>query len=461
MGKSSKPSRKNNGLQKQRKDYSSQQPIAELAARLPSPEYTTIYSEAEFQMLSNQQFEQMQYEQFSTMQPIPSNNMSYESPVYILPRHVPMELPISPQTATFKAEHAIPSPTERGSPNYCTNPASQGDASSLDIDLVLMQSKDAMDALDGLPFNFPMSDEDGYGLAMPNEEEIEEIVRTTEHDYTRMQPAPPPPSPDVQLRTTRSRSLSAAHRARSCKDRLPDIFRRPSLGHDSPEALASYFDRYTCGIMSVKDGPTENPWRTLIWRLSKESPALHHAVSSMTAFHMAKKQPDLRLEGVDHARKSLRFLAQGLSHSNIMHDAALATTLVLTFSEAFDNNISSGRGHLRGAKVLLDVAIKSRMSRNSLEQQRLLFLYNVWIYLDVLARLSANEEDADDHHQPHVPWSYPQMHMSRFSDCNQIDPLLGCAVTLFPIIGQVAELVSKGTPPCFFLLLFETNLAIY
>ena len=191
--------------------------------------------------------------------------------------------------------------------------------------------------------------------------------------------------------------------------------------------------------MSLKDGPTENPWRTLIWPLARDSQALYHAISSMTAFHMSQERPELRMEGIEHMRKSVRLLSQGFAHGNILPDAALGTTLVLAFSEAFDRHISTGIAHLRGARVLLSTAIPTVMSSidpanlNADSFRRLQFLHNVWVYLDVLARLTS---DADEGGSPTITYQplVPSL---------EVDPLLGCAATLFPLIGQAACIVQR------------------
>ncbi|KAF2281435.1 uncharacterized protein EI97DRAFT_29310 [Westerdykella ornata] len=51
---------------------------------------------------------------------------------------------------------------------------------------------------------------------------------------------------------------------------------------DSPEALIRFSNRDTCEILSVKDGPTENPWLTHVYPLAHDCPALYHAMASMT-----------------------------------------------------------------------------------------------------------------------------------------------------------------------------------
>lgn len=257
-----------------------------------------------------------------------------------------------------------------------------------------------------------------------------------------------PPSQETVWISSPAPSSSSSDSSSSDDGRpasILDIFRRPPVAVHSPEILLAYFDKKTCGILSVKDGPTENPWRTLIWPLARDSQALYHAVSSMTAFHMCRERPELQIEGMEHMRKSLRFLGQGLSHGNIREDAALGTTLVLAFSEAFDRHISTGIQHLRGARVLLAQALARVRARqhDPVAFKRLQFLYNVWVYLDVLARLTSDttsggggESDgatADDN----LAWC------GRLVASDEIDPLLGCAATLFPLIAQAAGLVQR------------------
>jgi hypothetical protein len=104
----------------------------------------------------------------------------------------------------------------------------------------------------------------------------------------------------------------------------------------------------------VKDGPTENPWRTLIWPLVRESTALYHAIASMTAFHHAREKPALRVDGMGHMSRSIRSPAIGIGEMRT--DIALATALVLAFSESWDQHISTGIEHLRRARILVNQA---------------------------------------------------------------------------------------------------------
>lgn len=280
------------------------------------------------------------------------------------------------------------------------------------------------------------------------DDEIEEMIRTTpmSHSWIPVSSFASPTPSMASLSSVATHSTQLTHSSQASQSSqssrissdtvitLPDLFARPRMPLNSPEVLLSFFDKNTCGIMSMKDGPTENPWRTLIWPLARDSQALYHAISSMTAFHMCRSRPELRVEGMEHMRKSIRFLAQGLSHGNIKADAAVGTTLVLAFSEAFDRHTSTGIEHLRGARVLLNQAL-SELPPNvvSEEFKRLSFLYNVWVYLDVLARLTADSDGGPDQSVDYRP----------LVSSHDVDPLLGCAATLFPLIGKTAGLVQR------------------
>ena len=128
--------------------------------------------------------------------------------------------------------------------------------------------------------------------------------------------------------SSNSRSSTSSPSA-TRSDPFNKIYRQPEVQAGSPEMLMLRFDKQTCGILSVKDGPTENPWRTLIWPLARDSPALYHAIASMTAFHTSKEKPALRVDGMEHMRRSIRSLATGIE--KMRTDTALATTLVLAF----------------------------------------------------------------------------------------------------------------------------------
>ncbi|KAK5251022.1 hypothetical protein LTR40_011429, partial [Exophiala xenobiotica] len=138
----------------------------------------------------------------------------------------------------------------------------------------------------------------------------EEILRSDAMGNTTGMPATPLGPHALSWQAFRASSPTPSEgSSSSSKSSELTILARPSLDASSPEMLMLRFDKQTCGILSVKDGPTENPWRTLIWPLARESPALYHAISSMTAFHGAHEDPLLHTPGMAHMTKSIKRLA--------------------------------------------------------------------------------------------------------------------------------------------------------
>ncbi|PWY83437.1 hypothetical protein BO70DRAFT_428738 [Aspergillus heteromorphus CBS 117.55] len=254
-----------------------------------------------------------------------------------------------------------------------------------------------------------------------DDEDIEEIVRKSDRSeetglFGFAEIGMTPPSPDANI--------------------LPNMLKEPVFGIASPEMLVLQFDRVTCGILSVKDGVHENPWRTLIWPLAKETPALYHAVFSLAAFHSSKEIPALRVHGVDHMRQSIVHMVQDIQ--SMRADAALATSLALAFADTWDQHTQTCIQHLRGAKALVSQVVgfglQSGMCGGDLSRVR--FLYNTWLYMDVIARLTSREESET----PDVDLPFLQLPQDVVHD---IDPLMGCATTLFPLINQVARLIQR------------------
>jgi hypothetical protein len=220
------------------------------------------------------------------------------------------------------------------------------------------------------------------------------------------------------------------------------------------------FDKQICGILSVKDGFTENPWRTLVLPLARDSPALYHAIASMTAFHGSKETPSLRLDGMEHRLRSIRSLKIEIKKMRIdtaldpalaaALAAALATALALAFSESWDQHIGTGVEHLLGAKFLIHQALT--VFKKGCQVSRLKFLCNTWIYKDVMTRLTSFSGDAcsDDYAYDYVlehfdepPILAPRHWGFRPWEPLEIDPLFGCASTLFPLIGRAAKLCRR------------------
>lgn len=276
----------------------------------------------------------------------------------------------------------------------------------------------------------------------------EEIIRSDEIATSSGTHLPTPPFLDPTLGRTHfqvfrasSPALSEASTS-SSKSSDMTLLAQPSLDASSPEMLMLRFDKQTCGILSVKDGPTENPWRTLIWPLAREAPALYHAISSMTAFHGAHEIPNLHVLGMAHMTKAIKRLASEIE--NMRLDSALATSLALAFGEGWDRHVSTGVQHLRGAKVMVSNAVVKHRRDMQLGQMttqdanRLKFLCNTFVYMDVIARLTSLEEAHDLNFEEILSTVN-----TPYGDQVEVDPLMGCATTLFPLIGRVANLIQR------------------
>lgn len=259
----------------------------------------------------------------------------------------------------------------------------------------------------------------------PLDDDIEEIPRNF--------------NPDPEAWVMRLPSPAPSSSSSSSSD-SPEfqILAQPQFSLTSPETLTRRYDRDTCGVLSVKDGPTENPWRTLVWPLARDCPALYHAIASMTSFHQSKEVPAMRIQGIDHFRNSVHALAAGLQ--DMRFDAAISTTLVLAFSESWDQHISTGINHIKGAKLLINQALVQhhQTPKKGEDWMRLKFLCNTWIYMDVISRLTS----ADDDESNDVDTVHESIYAAGETETT-LDPLMGCASTLFPIIGRVANLVRK------------------
>lgn len=251
------------------------------------------------------------------------------------------------------------------------------------------------------------------------EEEIQEIPR---QDMTGG------PSIPSYILSSSSSSGSSSHD-------LSSVLNQPRLALNSPEMLALNFDRNTCGILSVKDGVSENPWRTLVWPMAKVSPALYHAISSLSAFHCSVSNHQMKLAGLNHMSQSIHQLYKNINSMSI--EVSLATSMALALADTWDTSISTGIEHVRGGSVLIGNALNKMKRYQSTDTSTLRFLCKTWLYMDVISRLTSTQIDDLDVDCP--LWSQIDL----LTNNDEIDPLLGCASTLFPIIGRIANLVSK------------------
>lgn len=278
--------------------------------------------------------------------------------------------------------------------------------------------------LDGLPLEQDASKSNSFSFSAlldGNPEDIEEFVRQSDLSLEEWLFQSPPqvllPGPDSA-------------------DAMANLSRGSELPAGSQEMLVLRFDKHTCGILSIKDGVHENPWRTLIWPLAKNTPALYHAIFSLAAFHSCKENPEMRVHGVEHMRQSITYMVQNIQ--NMRADAALATSLALAFADTWDQHTRTCIQHLRGARALVSQVLRAGM-QNGLygeDLERVRFLYNTWFYMDVIARLTSRDDCSDEDVES------PAFHLLKGA-VHEIDPLMGCAVTLFPLINKAARLIQR------------------
>ncbi|KAI5461764.1 fungal-specific transcription factor domain-containing protein [Mariannaea sp. PMI_226] len=219
------------------------------------------------------------------------------------------------------------------------------------------------------------------------------------------------------------------------------LYQQPQFHSDSPENIALVYDRRICEVLCIKDDPTGNPWRRIVWPLAKEHEALYHAIAAMTCFQGANCLPQFRDNGLRHLVTSIQKLSV-MDDDSMRLEVALAATLALGFAQTwYYPRSSTGISHIKSAKNLLQKALSMHLisQRPAGDSSCLGFLANTWIYMDVITRFTCQNVQALDLEFMTAcglfhPISDPKA---------QVDPLMGCAGTLFPLIGRVADLVSR------------------
>lgn len=225
------------------------------------------------------------------------------------------------------------------------------------------------------------------------------------------------------------------------------------------DKISTAFDKYTCAIMSIKDGPTENPWRTVIWPMALDHSVLFKSLASMTLLHIARNDEETKKLGMIYMKQAINELAQGLTNDSLPIEVALATCIALTVTESWSTQVSTGIAHLRGAKSIINKALTTIPHENLSGTFKT--LCNIFVYHDVLARIVSSQlidSNAYDENSELIKYlRKPTIRVDDPIDVNKalgggsmtfeiddgIDPLLGCAKDLFLIIGRTASLITK------------------
>lgn len=223
--------------------------------------------------------------------------------------------------------------------------------------------------------------------------------------------------------------------------------RTPSYSQPGAEAsqidlVTRLFQSQTCIVMSVKNDWEDNPWRSLIWPLTKTNPELRHALNAMTCLQCSKLKPELHTRGLDHLGQAVAGLRQSLAKGTIRVDAALATTIALSLARTWEApRTTTDTEYINEARVLLKQAIDNIdfETLSPKHRKRLSFLANTWVYIDVISRLSSWNISDDIDTELIINCKVLRNNLQQPT----IDPLLGCAADLFPLIGKAADLVRR------------------
>ncbi|KAH7064223.1 fungal-specific transcription factor domain-containing protein [Paraphoma chrysanthemicola] len=211
---------------------------------------------------------------------------------------------------------------------------------------------------------------------------------------------------------------------------------------DREEYITTTFRHEICHKLSIEEDPKQNPWWNLVWPLAVDHPAVYNAVAALTCFGTNGDSSHQLSDGAQYLHRSTQSLSEQMEKGDIPLNAALAATLALGFAENWDcNNSSGGPMHIRGGGLLLQQIISNHgnVSFGNEEQTRLSFLAHTWTYMDALARFTCGELS----HPYHGGVSTPDLTVFA-TDASNLDPLMGYATALFPVLRNVADLINRA-----------------
>ncbi|OGM41695.1 hypothetical protein ABOM_009882 [Aspergillus bombycis] len=223
---------------------------------------------------------------------------------------------------------------------------------------------------------------------------------------------------------------------------LDTLVRQLQFPDDSQEMIGRLFVGHTSNILSIREDENMDPWQGLVWPMTRDCPALYHALAAMTCAHISNTQQQLNLLSMKHLNLSVQALVISMNNSRMSLEAAIATRLALAFAESWDCHASAtGITHLNDAQVLIQRAIQERFASGPInsELECLKFLINTWLYRNVLARLTCTEPTGTTIAESVTTYTSILPHI----DEKEIDPLMGCGTALFPSIGRLVELVRR------------------
>jgi hypothetical protein len=248
----------------------------------------------------------------------------------------------------------------------------------------------------------------------------------------------PEPRPDIAVNFPLPIFLAHADHRRRSGPKSP-----PRLEFVSQQIIRDLFESSTFDILSIKEDRNKNPWRTLVWPMAAECPALYHALAAMACFHVCQIQPQLRAPALLHFEQSFSALTKSDQFPLAM---IIATKLALALAASWDHERSASViEHTRSARSLIRqfVASEDAMKLSRFDLSRISFLANTCLYMDVIARVICTDPESANDEAFNSACSLLSSPIPRKQ---QFDPLMGCAITLFPLIGRLAELVGCIRP---------------
>lgn len=220
----------------------------------------------------------------------------------------------------------------------------------------------------------------------------------------------------------------------------------PASISESPETVKHLFSTHVCPVLSIKDDQSTNPWLIHVWPLATDCPALYHALAAMTYLYMSNSQPQLHPAGAKSFHASLDAFAQDEGQASFSLEQSLAARLALSFAEGWDCRRNSlGVEHIKIAGKLLRELVSRHQTTTTRftghELDRLNFLARTWVYKDVMRRLT----DAYDGEETIIDLESMEayLQLDPLPLEQQLDPLLGCAITLFPLLGRLTDIVRS------------------
>ncbi|KAL9106635.1 MAG: hypothetical protein Q9227_008355 [Pyrenula ochraceoflavens] len=224
---------------------------------------------------------------------------------------------------------------------------------------------------------------------------------------------------------------------------------------DSETMLLRRFHQDTSGILSVRngrfrDGRFENMWCNLIQDLVRDFEVVKNAILTLTAFHSSHERPEMKYTAIKYKGNCLGDLNKRIIEYTVFGiefipvEAILAATLTLGFADGWDQHTVTGILFLVSAKCLLEKAVEMHHIRPFSPDKlaRIRPLCRVFVYMDVLSRLTERQQREVPKYD-YLMDSFNSFAVSAPGHFYEVDSLMGCATSLFPLIGRTADLIQN------------------